>query len=237
MGDDASILSSVSSANVACGYHGGDPSIMRKTVNLCADGFVAVGAHVSYPDLAGFGRREMACSPDEIYDYCLYQIGALRAFCGVRHVCLQHVKPHGALYNQAARQKRLACAIASAVRDAGGDIILVGLANSEFEAAAMEAGVRFASEGLADRAYLSDGSLMPRSREGAVVRDASAAVDRALLMAKKGIVIADDGTQINLRPDTICLHGDTQGAVNMAVCVRKALEGAGVRVAALREAL
>ncbi|MDR1886024.1 MAG: LamB/YcsF family protein, partial [Synergistaceae bacterium] len=128
MGDDRAVLASVSSANVACGYHAGDPSIIRHTVKLCVDGKVAVGAHVSYPDLVGFGRRDMACAPDEVYDCCLYQIGAIGAFCRARGTALQHVKPHGAMYNRAAKDRSLADAIASAVRDAGRDIILIGLA-------------------------------------------------------------------------------------------------------------
>jgi UPF0271 protein len=235
MGDDSAVLASVSSANVACGYHAGDPSIMRKTVKLCADRGVAVGAHVSYPDLAGFGRRNMACSPDEVYDCCLYQIGALDAFCGAQGVKLQHVKPHGALYNQAAKERRLADAVARAVRDAGGGLILMGLAGSEFGPAADEAGVRFASEAFADRAYLKDGSLMPRSREGAVIHNAALAARRVVRMATQGIVTADDGTDVRFRPDTICLHGDTAEAVEMAAAVRRALESAGVEVKPLRE--
>jgi UPF0271 protein len=237
MGDDRAVLASVSSANIACGYHAGDPSIMRKTVKLCADCGVAVGAHVSYPDLVGFGRRNMACSPDEVYDCCLYQIGALDAFCGAQGVKLQHVKPHGALYNQAAKDRRLADAVACAVRDAGRGVILMGLAGSEFAPAAEAAGVKFASEAFADRAYLKDGSLMPRSREGAVIHDAALAARRVVQMATKGTVIADDGSEIQFRPDTICLHGDTAEAVEMARAVRRALEAAEVEIKPLMEVL
>jgi UPF0271 protein len=236
MGDDEAVLSSVSSANVACGYHAGDPSIMRKTVRLCAEAGVAVGAHVSYPDLVGFGRRNMSCSPQEVYDCCLYQIGALRAFCKSQGVALQHVKPHGAMYNQAAKDRKLADAIASAVKDAGDGIILMGLAGSEFEPAAQSAGIKFAAEAFADRAYLKDGSLMPRSREGAVIHDAELAARRVVQMATKGAVTADDGSEIQLRPDSICLHGDTREAVEMARAVRRALEDAGVSIVSLREA-
>jgi len=237
MGDDKGVLSSVSSANVACGYHAGDPSIMRETVKLCASKGVAVGVHVSYPDLMGFGRRNMTCSPQEVYDYCLYQIGALNAFCCTQGVELQHVKPHGALYNQAARDKKLADAIAAAARDSGDGLILLGLAGSEFEPAAKAAGVKFAAEAFADRAYLNDGSLMPRSREGAVIHDADLATRRVVQMVTKGTVTAEDGSQIQFRPDSICLHGDTKEAVDMAEAVRRALEEAGVEIRPLRETM
>ncbi|MDR1137092.1 MAG: LamB/YcsF family protein [Synergistaceae bacterium] len=235
MGDDRAIISSVSSANVACGFHAGDPSVMRKTVKLCADNGVAVGAHVSYPDLQGFGRRDMSCSHQEVYDCCLYQIGALRAFCEAQGIPLQHVKPHGAMYNKAAKDRRLADAIASAVKYVGNEIILMGLADSEFASAAKDAGVRFASEAFADRAYLKDGSLMPRSREGAVIHDGETAAIRVVRMVTNGTVTADDGSEVQFRPDTVCLHGDTKEAVSMAVAVRRALERAGVEIKPLRE--
>jgi UPF0271 protein len=230
MGDDEAVLAFVSSANVACGYHAGDPATMRKTVELCARAGVSVGAHVSYPDLAGFGRRKMSCSPDDVYDCCLYQIGALDAFCRVRGIGLRHVKPHGALYNQAAKERELADSIVRAVSDAGEGIVLIGLASSELEEAARIAGVKFASEAFADRAYLSDGSLMPRSRSGAVIHDAELAAQRAVQIATSGTVTADDGRDIRLKPDTICLHGDTKEAVEMAAAVRHALELAGVKI-------
>jgi UPF0271 protein len=235
MGDDEAVIASVSSANIACGYHAGDPSIMRGTVKLCADNGVAVGAHVSYPDLSGFGRRDMSCSPQEVYDCCLYQIGALRAFCDAQGVHLQHVKPHGAMYNKAAKDRKLADAIASVVKRLGGGIILMGLAGSEFENAANDNGVRFAAEAFADRAYMKDGSLMPRSREGAVIHDAEAAAARVARMVTMGTVAAADGGEIRLKPDTICLHGDTKEAAEMAAVVRRALERAGVEIKPLRE--
>ncbi|MDR3320985.1 MAG: LamB/YcsF family protein [Synergistaceae bacterium] len=229
MGDDAAVLSYVSSANVACGFHAGDPSIMRRTVGLCAERGVAVGAHVSYPDMLGFGRRNMSCSSEDVYDYCLYQIGALAAFCRARGVSLQHVKAHGALYNQAARDEGLARAVASAARDCGAEALL-GLAGSAFEAAAEWAGVAFASEAFTDRAYLMDGSLMPRSMEGAVIHDAAIAAQRAVSMVTEGCVRAADGGIVTLRPDSICLHGDTREAVGMAEAVRRALDEAGIHV-------
>lgn len=235
MGDDKAVLASVSSANVACGYHAGDAEIMRKTVALCKAAGVAVGAHVSYPDLQGFGRRNMACTPDEVYAYCLYQIGALQAFCAAQDVALQHVKPHGAMYNQAAKSRAEADAIAAAVKDAGGNIILMGLANSEFVHAAAAVGVAFAAEAFADRAYMKDGSLMPRSQPGSVIHDEAEAARRVVQMVTKGTVTAGDGTEIAFKPDSICLHGDTAEAVSMAAAVRKALEEAGVAITPLRE--
>ena len=235
MGDDKAVLASVSSANVACGYHAGDAEIMRHTVALCKAANVAVGAHVSYPDLQGFGRRDMACTPNEVYAYSLYQIGALQAFCRAAGMSLQHVKPHGAMYNHAAKDRAQADAIAAAVKDAGNNIILMGLANSEFEAAAKAVGVRFAAEAFADRAYMKDGSLMPRSQPGSVIHDDAFAAQRVVQMVTKGIVVAGDGTEVVFKPDTICLHGDTPEAISMAAAVRKALESAGAVVVPLGE--
>jgi UPF0271 protein len=167
----------------------------------------------------------------------MYQIGALRAFCSARGVELQHVKPHGALYNQAAKDRKLADAIAAAVRDSGGSVILMGLAGSEFAPAAEAAGVKFAAEAFADRAYLKDGSLMPRSREGSVIHNIPLAARRVVQMATRGTVTADDGTEIQFRPDTICLHGDTKEAVEMAAAVRRALEESGVEIKPLKETM
>jgi Uncharacterized proteins, homologs of lactam utilization protein B len=233
IGDDAAVLASVSSANVACGFHAGDPEIMKKTVALCKAAGVAVGAHTSYPDLRGFGRRNMACSPNEVYCDTLYQIGAMQAFCAAEGITLQHVKPHGAVYNQAAKDRALADAIVAAVKDAGKDIILMGLANSEFGKAAEAAGVKFAAEAFADRAYMKDGSLMPRSQAGSVLHDVAVIAERVVRMVTKGTVIAGDGTEVEFRPDSICLHGDTAEAVEMAAAVRKALEEAGVAITPL----
>jgi UPF0271 protein len=178
----------------------------------------------------------MACAPREVYGYCLYQIGALSAFCRARGAALQHVKPHGALYNQAAKDAKLAEAVARAVRDAGDGIILMGLAGSEFEPAAKSAGVRFASEVFADRAYMKDGSLMLRSMEAAVIHDAELSARRAVRMVTSGKVTAGDGTEVDLKADTICLHGDSKDAVNMAAAVREALVSARVEIKPLKEA-
>lgn len=235
MGDDAAVIKSITSANVACGFHAGDPLVLKKTIALCSDMRVAVGAHPGYPDLVGFGRRSMACSPDEAYSDCLYQIGAAAVFCRANGIELQHVKPHGAMYNHAAKSPELANAIAAAVKDAGWNLILMGLANSEFERAAKDTGVIFAAEAFADRAYMPDGSLVPRSKPGSVIHDAALAAGRVVRMATEGTVEAIDGTIINFRPASVCMHGDTPEAVEMAAAVRKALEAAGVVIKNLRE--
>lgn len=232
MGDDAAVLTFVSSANVACGFHAGDPLVMRKTVLEAVKAGVAVGAHPSYPDLKGFGRRNMACSPDELYADTLYQIGALRAFCEAQGVKLQHVKPHGAMYNSAAKKPEEALALAQAVKDAGG-LILMGLAGSEFDKAAEKLGVPYAAEAFADRGYMSDGSLVPRKMEGAFVRDVEVAAKRVIRMVKEGIVEAIDGSIVNLRPQSICLHGDSPSAVEMAKTLRARLIEAGIEIVPL----
>ena len=235
MGDDEAVMDAVTSANVACGFHAGDPLVMKKTIKNCAAKGVAVGAHPGYPDLVGFGRRNMKCTPEEEYADCLYQIGALSAFCRTNGLALQHVKPHGAMYNQAAKDPGLARAIARAVKDSGENIILMGLANSEFEKAAKEMGVAFAAEAFADRGYMPDGSLVPRSQPGAIIHDVEEAAKRVVRMVTEGTVEAVDGTVINFRPQSVCMHGDTPEAVEMAKSVRKALEAAGVKVTNLKE--
>lgn len=235
MGDDKSVMKYVTSANVACGFHAGDPLVLNKTIAACADLGVAVGAHPGYHDLAGFGRRNMVCTPEEVYADCLYQIGAAAAFCRANGLELQHVKPHGAMYNQAAKSPEMAAAIAGAIKAAGGNLVLMGLANSEFERAAKAAGVLFAAEAFADRAYMPDGTLVPRSRPGSVIHDAAAAARRVVRMATEGTAEAIDGTVINFRPASVCMHGDTPEAVEMAAAVKKALEAAGVQIKNLRE--
>lgn len=236
LGDDAGIAEAITSANVACGFHAGDPLVMKKTIEICREKGVAVGAHPGYPDLAGFGRRNMKCTPDELYAYTLYQIGALKAFCKAKGLALQHVKAHGAMYNQAAKDHDMALAIANAVKDTGhGFIILMGLANSEFEKAAAELKLPFAAEAFADRAYMPDGSLVPRSQPDAVIHDVELAAARVVRMATEGKVEAIDGTVIDFRPASVCFHGDTPEAVAMAKAVRKALEASGVAVRPMKE--
>jgi len=230
MGDDAALLEQVSSANIACGYHAGDPGVMHRTVKLAAARGVSIGAHPSLPDLQGFGRREMRVSPEEVYELVLYQVGALEAFCRACAVPLSHVKPHGALYNMAARDVNIAQAIAHAVRDFDPALVLYGLANSALVWAGREAGLSVANEVFADRTYQADGSLTPRTRPDALVHDVAAALQQARRMVSEGTVQAIDGTRVPIRADTLCLHGDGAAAVTLARAVRSALQGDGVRI-------
>ncbi len=210
---------------------------MIKTVKAAKAAGVAVGAHPGHPDLQGFGRRTMAVTPDEAYAYTLYQIGALQAVCAAQGVPLEHVKAHGALYNQAAKDLALAKAIARATKDAGGDLILLGLANSLFEQAAAEEGVLYAAEAFADRGYMDDGSLVPRSKPGAFVHDLKEAGGRMVRLVKEGVIRSAEGKDIHLTAHSICLHGDNPAAVEMARHIRKALEENGVEVRKIREVL
>lgn len=230
MGDDALIMDHVTSINIACGFHAGDPEIMAATADLALKKGVALGAHPGYPDLAGFGRREMGCSPGEIYSFCLYQVGALSAIVRSRGGRLQHVKAHGALYNRAAKDEAAAGAIARAARDSGEGLILVGPPGSCFEKVCLEEGVPFAAEVFADRAYAPDGSLLPRSEPGSVIEDPREAATRAVRMVLEGKVAAMSGEEISLKADTICLHGDSPGAARIAALVRSSLEKAEVKV-------
>jgi len=230
MGDDAGIMEQVTSVNIACGLHAGDPAIMAGTVTLALSRGVAIGAHPGYPDLAGFGRREIGCSPSEIRAFCLYQIGALSAIARAEGGRLQHVKAHGALYNRAAGDELVAGAIASAARDMEEDLILVGPPGSAFEKVCHAEGIPFAAEGFADRAYSRDGTLVPRSVPGSVIDDPAEAASRAVRMVSEGRVHDIGGGEIFLMPDTICLHGDTPGAVRMAKAIRSALKDAGVEI-------
>ncbi|HET6432592.1 5-oxoprolinase subunit PxpA [Dyella sp.] len=232
MGEDAALLDLVSSANVACGFHAGDPAIMQRTVALAAPRGVAIGAHVSLPDLQGFGRREMAVTPAEVHAMTLYQLGALHAFAHAAGTAVAHVKPHGALYNMAARDRALADAIADAVRAFNPALALFGLAGSALLDAGRAAGLRVVAEAFADRRYRADGSLQPRREPDAVIDDADAATAQALRMAQHGEVIAVDGQRVALTVDTLCLHGDGAHAVEFARRLRAALEAAGLHIAA-----
>jgi 5-oxoprolinase (ATP-hydrolysing) subunit A len=231
IGADAEVMASISSANVACGYHGGDPAVMRRTVRLARDAGVAVGAHPGFQDLAGFGRREMRLAPQEVEDMVLYQIGALAAIAQSEGVRLQHVKAHGALYNMAAKDRALADAIARAVAAFDRSLMLFGLPGSELTRAGAACGLRVVSEGFADRAYESDGSLTPRSRAGAVIHDTEAVVRRAVRMAVDGRVTATDGSELAMHVETICTHGDTPGAQALTRALRAGLERAGAAIA------
>ena len=212
MGQDPALMSSITSANVACGFHAGDPGVMRATVALAAEHGVAVGAHPGFPDLAGFGRRELQVSPRDVEDFVVYQVGALAGIAAAQGVRLQHVKPHGALFNMAVRDAALADAIARAVALIDKSMILFGLPGSELVAAGARAGLRTACEVFADRAYRSDGTLVPRQEEGAVIHDAAAVEQRVIAMVRDQAVQAIDGTRVPLTVDTICVHGDTPGA-------------------------
>jgi UPF0271 protein len=232
LGDDQRLVEHITSANLACGFHAGDFRVMEATVALCTRAGVAVGAQPGYPDLMGFGRRPLPFEPDEVEALVRYQIGALEAFCRAHHVEMQHVKPHGALYNQAVADPRLATAIARAVASFSRDLALFGLATSEpMRTAAESAGLRFVPEAFADRRYLADGSLEPRTVAGSVIRDADAAAVQARQIAVDGTVTAVDGTKVQLRAQTICCHGDTPGAVEIAAAVRASLETAGIALA------
>jgi UPF0271 protein len=230
IGADAEMMTSITSANIACGFHAGDPAVMRRTVRLAHAAGVGVGAHPGLADLGGFGRREMRVSPQEVEDMVLYQVGALAAIVSSEGATLRHVKAHGALYNMAARDRGLAEALARAVRVFDPSLVLFGLAGSELLRAAAAAGLSAASEGFADRSYEPDGSLTPRSRPGAVVQDIESVVRRGVRMAAEGRVTATDGSEINLQIDTICLHGDTPGSPELARTLRTGLEQAGVSV-------
>jgi UPF0271 protein len=232
LGADEEILRWVTSANVACGWHGGDPAVMRRTIQLAKAHGVAVGAHPSYPDLLGFGRRVIQLTRQEARDYVLYQIGALRAFAEALGVSLQHVKPHGAIYNAAVKDRELSLGIAEAVREAGGNLILVTLPHGETIRAGRELGVRVAREAFGDRAYNEDGTLVSRKVAGSLISDPDRVADRVLQLVS-GTVVAITGVEISLEADTICLHGDTPGAGLIARRVRERLEAAGVGPAPL----
>ncbi len=230
IGRDGDVLPFLTSANIACGYHAGDPLVMDATVAACRAAGAAVGAHPGFPDLMGFGRRSMACSPKEVKAYVQYQLGALSAFAAAHGARVQHCKPHGALYNMAAKDLDLALAVAEAVASVDGEIILVGLAGSKSLEAGRKLGLRVASEVFADRAYQADGSLTPRRLPGAVLHDRDEVIARAVRMATEGKVAAVTGEDIDIRADTICIHGDNPSAAVFARDIRRALEAAGAEV-------
>ena len=224
LGYDEEAMPYVTSINVACGFHASDPINMLKTVRLAKKYDVAVGAHPSFPDLVGFGRRVMAASIEEIKADVMYQIGALWAFCKAEGVKLQHVKPHGALYNVAEKDVTTAAAIAEAIKAVDPDLYMVCLGNSAMVEAAKKVGVKYVEEAFADRAYTSQGTLVPRKQAGAVIHDVNAVADRVLSMVKNKTVIAIDGTVVPISAQTICVHGDTPGAVEMIKAIRAKLE-------------
>ena len=231
--DDGPILPFLTSANVACGLHAGGPVTMDRTVAQALARGVRIGAHPGYPDRENFGRTPMDLPLEEVRALVLYQLGALDAFVRARGGRLSHVKAHGALYNRAAKDLPLARAIAEAVRAYRGDLVLVGLAGSAQLSEARALGLRAVGEAFADRRYLPDGSLMPRSEPGSVLRQAAEAAEQALRIAKEGFVVAADGSRVRVDAEALCLHGDTAGAVQMARAVRERLEAAGVGIAPL----
>lgn len=231
MGADDALIPLVTSVNVACGAHAGDPLTIERTVRLAARHGIAVGAHPGYPDLVGFGRRDLAMAPDELEASLVYQVGAVAAFAADAGVPLRHVKPHGALYNAAARDPSLAASVARAVRRVSPSLVLVGLAGSSLPTAAGEAGLRSAAEAFADRAYEADGSLRSRRLPGAVHDDPAIVAAQAVSIVRDRRVSAFDGSTVAVEADTICIHGDSPGAVEFARAVRAALAAAGVEVA------
>ena len=235
LGIDEEVIKYITSANIACGFHAGDPTWMRRTVRLAEEHDVAVGAQPSYPDLAGFGRRYMAVTPEEAKDDITYQIGALQAF--TRSKRLQHVKIHGAMYNRAVTDEALASGICDAILEVDPDMILLALAGSTWVSIAEAKGVRVAREIFADRALNADGSLVPRSMPDAVIHDIEEVAARSVSMVTQGKVTTILGEVIETRADSLCLHGDTPGAVDMARVVRRELESAGVKIAPLGQLL
>jgi UPF0271 protein len=230
MGDDAAIFRSVSSANVACGFHAGDPSTIAQTCRDAVAAGITIGAHVGYRDLAGFGRRFLDCSPTELADDVLYQLGALEAIARAAGGQVRYVKPHGALYNTIVTHQAQAQAVVDAVKAFGGDLPLLLLPGSVALSAAQAAGLRGVAEAFADRAYNPDGTLVSRREPGAVLHDEDAVAANMVRLATEGTLIARDGSTIRTSAESICLHGDTAGAVSMAATVRRGLEAAGVGI-------
>lgn len=232
-GDDGVIIPLVTSVNVACGLHAGDPATIRETIRLAKRHGVAVGAHPSYPDREGFGRRPVARAPEAVESDVLYQLGALAALCRAEGVALNHVKPHGALYNAAAGDLTLAFAIAKAVRSFDPSLLVVCLAGSPMAGVVRRLGLACAEEAFADRGYTPSGTLVARGQAGALIEEPAEVAERAWRMARDRVVVAVDGTEVAVAADTICLHGDTPGAARLAAAVRSRLLAAGVRLRAV----
>lgn len=237
LGADRELIPFVTSANVACGFHAGDPRVIERTVQIAVASGVAVGAHPAYPDLPGFGRRVMEMAAADLEAAVLYQVAAVAGFARAAGVELRHVKVHGALYNRAARDERVAAAIARGVRRFSRELVLVGLAGSAMIDAGRAEGLAVAAEGFADRAYQPDGTLRPRAEPDAVLHDPAVAARQALGIARDGRVRAYEGSVLSLHADTLCIHGDTPGAPAVAAAVRAVLEQAGYRLAPLDAAL
>lgn len=232
LGEQHEVLKYVTSANVACGFHAGDPRVMRETVELAIANGVKIGAHPGLQDLVGFGRREMAITPQEAYDIVVYQIGALQAFLTTKGETMQHVKPHGALYNMASVNRPLADAIAQAVYDVSPSLLLFGLASSELTAAGEAIGLHTVHEVFADRTYQQDGTLTSRKSSDALITDEAVAIAQVIQMVKEGYVTSVQGINVPLRAESICIHGDGAHAVAFAKRARAALEEQGISVTA-----
>ncbi|WP_347862306.1 5-oxoprolinase subunit PxpA [Salimicrobium sp. PL1-032A] len=230
LGNDEKVLEEITSANIACGYHAGDPNVMEQTVKIAKDKNVAVGAHPGLPDLMGFGRRTMQVDPEEVYNLTVYQIHALQGFCQIHDTRMQHVKAHGALYNMAAKRPEIAEAIAGAVRDTDPRLILFGLAGSELITAGKKAGLKLAQEVFADRTYQPDGTLTPRSEENAMIHDPEEAITQVKRMVTEGTCSAVDGSTIRMHADTICVHGDNPEALKFTRHLKEELKAEGIKV-------
>ena len=227
---DEAILAWVTSVNIACGYHAGDHNVMRRTLQLAAAKGVGLGAHPGLPDRQGFGRRSMKVEPDDVFNMVVYQVGALQALAAVSGQRLQHVKPHGVLYNRAARETPVARAIVDAVHAVDPGLILFALSGGEVVRVGRAAGLLVAEEGFADRTYQPDGTLTPRTSPGAVITDPGEAARRAVRMVKEGEIAAADGSELTLHIDTVCIHGDEPQAPTFAKMLRQTLERNGIRV-------
>jgi UPF0271 protein len=235
LGLDGEVIPLISSANVACGFHAGDPAVMMRTIRIARENEVAVGAHPGLPDLMGFGRRQMDVSHEEIHDYILYQVGALQAFATAQGLKLQHVKPHGALYNMAVQNNEIWDTVAGAIAALDPNLILFVLAGANrdhLESIGTQNGVRIAFEFFGDRAYNPDGSLVSRKEPGAVIHDHRAVAEKVLKMVKEGRVECIDGSEIDMAADTICVHGDNPAALALVKNIRQSLEANGVKIAA-----
>ncbi|MFJ5761387.1 5-oxoprolinase subunit PxpA [Neobacillus sp. NPDC093182] len=230
IGNDKEVLKHISSANIACGYHAGDHNVMMETIQMAKKYHVNIGAHPGFPDLLGFGRREMKVSPREIYNLILYQIGALSAFAKAQEVKLVHVKPHGALYNMAAKSRPIADAITQAVADYDSSLILFGLSGSELIESGKEKGLMTAQEVFADRTYQPDGTLTSRNDRNSIIHDLKFAVQRIIRMVKEGKVTATDGTEIAITADTVCIHGDEPAALEFIIELKHAFRNENIAI-------
>ncbi|MFJ7952022.1 5-oxoprolinase subunit PxpA [Lysinibacillus sp. NPDC096418] len=237
LGEQEEILKYVTSANIACGFHGGDPTVMRETVKLAVANGVKIGAHPGLPDLNGFGRREMNITPQEAYDMVVYQVGALQGFLTIHNETMQHVKPHGALYNMAAKDQAIAEAIAQAVYDISPSIVLFGLSGSELTKAGEKIGLQTAHEVFADRTYQQDGSLTSRKQADALITDNGQAVGQVVKMVKEGKVQSQQQIEVSLQADTVCIHGDGEHAVEFAKDIYAKLAEQQISVRAIKEDL